>query len=355
MEIGSEFCLEPTPNSAGHALPKWLSKFGNVALTSSGRGAIAMLLTQVQPKTNTVLLPAYICDSVLAPFMEQGYRCYFYDLGEGLSPDVEDINRHKDIGIFFHMGYYGFASNSNLSDVIDNLAAESTIIVEDVTHTLFSSYPRFEKNDYYIASVRKWFGVPCGGMLAAPNRTIDSSSLMNESTFPAIRLKALWLKSQYLKGGEQDLKSSYLSLFEQAERMLESDMGSYKIDILSENILKTVDHDLIVNKRKSNFMLLADGLASMSGARGVFSDVPADVCPMFFPILIDRNRNQIRQKLSQEKIYCPIHWPGPKHSLNHFEKASEIYNTILSIPCDQRYGPQEMEYVVSVLRQLISM
>jgi hypothetical protein len=78
MEIGSEFWLEdPWVNDdlasqigqTGEI--KWLNKFGNIVLTLSGRDAISLLLQEIKPRVKTVLLPAYICDSVIMPFIEE--------------------------------------------------------------------------------------------------------------------------------------------------------------------------------------------------------------------------------------------------------------------------------------------
>ena len=82
MEIGSEFWLNSLPNVSRNKVPKWLNKLGNSILTSSGRGAINLLLQQVNPQYKSVLMPAYICESVILPFVENGYTCYFYKIDE---------------------------------------------------------------------------------------------------------------------------------------------------------------------------------------------------------------------------------------------------------------------------------
>lgn len=59
----------------------------------------------------------------------------------------------KNLGLFLHMEYFGFDTNSNLTSVLQELKKQSTIIVEDVTHTLFSNINRFTENDYYVGSI----------------------------------------------------------------------------------------------------------------------------------------------------------------------------------------------------------
>ena len=67
----------------------------------------------------------------------------------------------------FTYGIFWFSTNDNLYTIISDLKSSGTIIVEDVTHTLFSKFERYPENDYYVASLRKWAGLPSGGFLAS--------------------------------------------------------------------------------------------------------------------------------------------------------------------------------------------
>ena len=85
-EIGSEFWIDQVPTEYKSGLPQWVGKFGNIVLTSSGRGAISLMLEKTRKKT--ALLPAYTCDSMILPFIAQGYDCRFYDVNRDLTPDL---------------------------------------------------------------------------------------------------------------------------------------------------------------------------------------------------------------------------------------------------------------------------
>lgn len=354
MEIGSEFWLDSIPSESKDELPKWLSKFGDVVLTSSGRGAITLLLHHLKPKFKTVLMPAYICDSVILPFIEHGYSCCFYEVNEDLSPNIESVSTYKQIGIFFHMGYYGFPTNFNLIEIITRLKSQSTVIVEDITHTLFSDYKRFEGNDYYIASIRKWFGVPSGGLLASiDNSKIIKNNLSYNKNFSSLRRQALLLKSKYFKDGDEILKTLYLDLFTKAENLLDEDVLPYSIDYLSKDLIAALDINGLIETRRLNYNILNNSLKDVNWIESVFTDISEEVCPMFYPVFIKNCRNEIRKKLIEEKIYCPIHWPIPDRiEFNKFKRSLEVYNMILSIPCDQRYMRCDMERVVSMIKGL---
>lgn len=351
-EIGSEFWVDGVPLKSKFKIPKWLEKFGNIVLTSSGRGALSLLLQQIKPDIKTVLLPAYICDSVITPFMEMGYECFFYDIDKGLKLDIESLLKYENIGIFVHMGYFGFQTNSNLEFVIKHFKKKSTIIVEDVTHTLFSNYQRYEENDFYLGSIRKWFGLPSGGFLASNQIELDEVHYENKH-FVQIRKVALLLKEKYIETDEQGFKERFLSQFEIAEEILDNDVNPYRIDELSLNIINVLEDEVLVGKRRENYNFLLENLNKVDFLQILLPALDNDTCPLFFPILIKSERNQVRRKLIEEKIYCPVHWPIPLQiNTSKYKKSKELYNSELSIPCDQRYDIEDMERIVSVIKSI---
>ena len=80
----------------------------------------------------------------------------------------------------------------------------------------------------------------------------------------------------------------------------------------------------------------------------IFNDVENDVTPMFFPIYVKNNRDELRRKLIENEIYCPVHWPIPKQVNGHLNITTKnIYDSILSIPCDQRYQIEDMRRIIN--------
>lgn len=68
-----------------------------------------------------------------------------------------------------------------------------------------------------------------------------------------------------------------------------------------------------------------------------------------YPLLI-HNGFRVRKKLQKEKVYIPTLWPNvleecPENSLEYHYAAD-----ILPIPVDQRYGIEDMKYLVEVIR-----
>ena len=71
-----------------------------------------------------------------------------------------------------------------------------------------------------------------------------------------------------------------------------------------------------------------------------------------YPFMIP-NATEVRDKLQKLKIYIPILWP------NVFKEVPENWiewryaKNILPLPCDQRYGIEEMRYMCEVILKCI--
>lgn len=354
MEIGSEFWVDRNKISEeDYEIPSWLTKFGHIALTSSGRGALSLLLDQINPSVKRALLPSYICDSVIMPFEKAGYELIYYDVDKNFKPIDIDSIENSGIGIFLHMGYFGFLTNEVLVDTFINLKSKSVIVIEDVTHTLFSSHHKPIDNDFIIGSIRKWFGIPSGGFLAS-NKSINSHLLDITNEFINIRVTSLQQKFDYMKTSDKSLKDTYLSGFRRAEQILDEDVKPYRIDKTSEMIIKNIEIEELENSRKTNFEFLLKYLDEVKGIEVIFNNVENNVTPMFFPVYVCGNRDKLRSDLIDKGIYCPIHWPIPDQLDDHLNSTTkDIYDSILSIPCDQRYCIDDMRRIINAIKELI--
>ncbi|MDD4096327.1 MAG: hypothetical protein PHP22_08830 [Oscillospiraceae bacterium] len=354
MEIGSEFWIEKELNETSNAsIPDWLNGFGDVVLTSSGRGAISLILSQISPRVKRALVPSYVCESVILPFERAGYELVYYEVDEFFVPkDISTLN--TEIGVFLHMGYFGFSTNEILVGEIEKLRARSVIIIEDVTHTLFSKYNPSPENDYVVGSLRKWLGVPCGGFAAAVRQKMDCAELPPPpQELIELRTNSLRQKRLYMQTIDESLKKDFLNGFSEAEKIFDDDVGAYQMDRLSVQIILEVDIERIVHKRRENYRFLLEQLSEKVEIRAIFNTLPESVCPFIFPVIVAADRDQMRRKLIEEKIYCPIHWPIPKqvdHLISSGTRAT--YDSILSIPCDQRYNLTDMNRIVCALKYI---
>ena len=351
MEIGSEFWWSGEKEQSFNVRRKDLRYIfprgmKNMKLTSSGRGAISYILKNNEFKSKRALLPVYICESVILPFEENNFEIIFYQVNKDLSPNLENIT--LDFDIFFHLGYYGFKTNM-IENLPINISEKN--VIEDITHSMFSKNDFEDINDFQIGSIRKWFGIPSGGIVMGtklPDMNLSESS----NNFIPIRKKGLVEKDKYINQVVEN--KDYLDILNEAEKNLDNDVDAYKIDQESMDIIKYFNYDQMIRKRRENYQVLLNGISQTNRVKFIFEKLPDTVCPMFFPVYVDE-RDSLRRFLIKNKIYCPVHWPIPpqvKESLD--DTTTYIYNHILSIPCDQRYGQSEMERIVKVVNEWLS-
>lgn len=353
MEIGSEFWLDKNGlHAPANHLPDWLGKYGDVRLTSSGSGAIRLALNQINPKVKKALLPSYLCESMIWPFEEAGYEIFYYDLDEYFQPQDRQIEQ-TDIGVFLHMGYFGFPTNKKLMHTISVLKSKSVIVIEDVTHTLFYDFPNRLRSDYLIGSLRKWMGIPSGGFLAA-DKLGENDLSEPPKDFIDLRTTSLSQKYDYMQTKKQALKTNFLEGFQKAEKTLDEDRQIYRIDELSKSILQQTDSKRIKQLRQSNYTFLATHLKSIKEIDVIFEELDDAVCPIFLPIYVKNGRDELRAALIKKEIYCAVHWPVPQQLKDRLNsKIEHMYDSILSIPCDQRYNQENMNKIVNSIKEIM--
>src|SRR5699024_5183070 len=89
------------------------------AFTSTGRSAISLALNNLDiGKDKIALLPSYLCESMLEPFLMAEYSVYFYSINEDLTVNEEEIitlaKKYKP-SILLALNYFGF-NTLNISD-----------------------------------------------------------------------------------------------------------------------------------------------------------------------------------------------------------------------------------------------
>ena len=70
--------------------------------------------------------------------------------------------------------------------------------------------------------------------------------------------------------------------------------------------------------------------------------------PLACPIYLD-DRDKFRQYLAKHQVYCAVHWPLEGTGLENDENAKEMSEQILSLPIDQRYGQEHIQYLASLI------
>lgn len=330
-EIGSEFWIEQEPERL------LAERDGIYAL--SGRTAIDLILQDILAKrpVGSVYMPAWCCDSMLAPFQSRGVEVMLYDIRlDGSLQYLIDENRTPDI--FYVNNYFGY-ENTVSKEIIAHFREEGSIILYDRTHSMLTDGDDVQA-DYSFASIRKWMGVTTGAVVNG----IEFRTL-KDYPHTAVKEVAMKEKFRYLMGDKNVVKQNFLNAFGEFGHRLTEDYRNYEMDALSYTLYKKADLVQMKSQRRANARYLHANLDMH-----FLGELSANATPLFVPVFFDskEERDSIRKKLIDNNIYCPIHWP--KNNLVTPEmEVNRIFDTELSLICDQRYGLEEMNKIVNTI------
>lgn len=331
-EIGSEFWIEQ--------MPETLIEERDGVYAISGRTAIDLILQDILRKSpvKSVAMPAWCCDSMVAPFVAHGIDTRFYDYGH------TDITDYTDI--LYVTNYFGYENTLPLERV-RQFKEGGSIIIYDRTHSFLMDDETYsEVADYDFTSIRKWMGVVGGAVISG----LSQKPKLNECPYVSIKEKAMRDKYSYLMGKSGVKKEEFLAAFGEFGHQLAFDYCNYEMDNLSYTLYKQTDLQAIKQQRKENAAYLHENLKDVQ----LMYCLKEKAVPLFVPVLFEtkEQRDYVRKKLIEQQIYCPVHWPQPKQIPASF-KVNDIVNRELSLICDQRYGIEEMKRIVSQIKQIM--
>lgn len=360
LEIGSFFSMpdfdcRDEKKSALHYLS---STSNSHSFFGDGRQAIkaALLKNFKKIKNKDCYLPAYLCPSILQPFKELKLRINFYKHSPFLRPLITDDLKNS---LIFIVDYFGteLVSKEKLSDFLK----KGNIVILDVTHSVLDKkrLNLKRKNLYLIASLRKIFPIPDGGILyySFPQFKIKKLPAQDHETI----LKAMRLKNFYLKEGPKiglnkvkNVKDSFLKIYRKYEKNKDDNLIKLKeIPAISLDILKNLDILNIIKKRKENLGFLSKNL---SEKKYFLFDKKQIKSPFFFPLVFkdEKQREAVKKNLIKNNIYPPVHWQLPELLQQNYLFEKNLSKRILSLPIDQRYDEENLSKTADIINDVIN-
>ena len=357
-EIGSDFHLSLAElrgrGQSGGWLP--LEDPGSVFL-SSGRDALCWIIQGLGLLPGSeVLLPAYLCSEVLAPFQAQSLKIKLYGITRELEVDVDDLlgklGPQTRLVLFIH--YFGFPQQ--LPQHLLEAMSPGTVLVEDATHALLSNLDGLPiRGHIRFASYRKLLPVLDGAVVSknhAKVQDLDAPRLrrtIGRGVSVWARCAGGLLKSLWLAGPPLFPKLTFRKLFAWSEALLETSPKPAPMSTVSKYLLRSLDLEQVIAARRRNFQYLLGRFDYTDSLRPLYPSLPYGVCPLGFPILAD-DRDGLRGYLIEHRVYPPIHWELPESVDGHeFTEARIVSDHILTIPLDQRYNEEDMARIVGLI------
>lgn len=346
FELGSDFYLDLDRMTKKEKNVLKTLEREDMIWTDSGRSAIKIIQKTLNCKK--VLLPEYICESVIKCFDMSLIE--FYHIDDKFQIDLDDLEAKmvESVDLVYICHYYGYLQDKKtLSKIKENAKKFDIIILEDITQSLFSIQE--EIGDYLIASVRKWVPIANGGVLYTnenPKFSVEINSCLSTSS-DNDRVNGMILKKLYLDN-RYDTNYMYRKIFQESEERIDHSQEIKVISDFSKFVLKCTDIDEIISRRKRNAEHLKKGLDEIGLVS--FRNFNSEECPFAMPIRV-KNRDDFRKYLISKRIYCAVHWPFFDIKKEQRRQAKDNAKELLSLPIDQRYTEEDMDYLLSVIKE----
>lgn len=344
IEYGSEFPLEmrrgaPVVDGDGFVY------------TRSGRDALRLAASTLKEEgCEIALLPCYCCGSMATPFTDAGLEIRYYGVDEKLHLDLDSIAKVATPGIreaFLYMNYYGVHSvtKRELRLIKEEL---DLAVIKDATHDWLDYGIDSESNldDFTVVSLRKWAGLPDGGLVYAGDRRL-ASPVANDGAYAEARKDAMGQKGAYLESGEKHLKGQYLKKLRDCGELLESFHEASSMSAGSRSIAGGVDWKNMAAVRRRNAAVLHCGLEEL-GVRHFYSE---ETTPLWIPFVPECDRDRLQATLAKQDLYCPYLWPLPKGAYGCSDAIDRFVDSMLCLPCDQRYDEDDMGSILGILER----
>jgi CelD/BcsL family acetyltransferase involved in cellulose biosynthesis/dTDP-4-amino-4,6-dideoxygalactose transaminase len=304
---------------------------------------------------STLLIPAYICDSVISAVRSAGLRYRFYRILSNLEPDFKDLElKSEGAEALLIIHYFGFPQP--LERIMGFCQSKGVLLIEDCAHALYSKLedkPLGSFGLFGVFSLKKTLPLPDGGMLLLNHgRTAEAKEI--KGGYPVLSTLSQLEKWTEFKTGISP-RCYLLQIDSLRNGFIKRDNGrkivpGKGISTTSLRLFHEVNADEIIDKRRNNYQYYLKRLVNRKGLQILYPELSDGVCPIGFPILIE-NRDGIRKRLLKKGVNLRTFWDIMPAEIPHSEHpiAYEISKKILILPVHQSVEKKYLDYVVKQL------
>lgn len=287
---------------------------------NSGRNALEYILLTLSPKK--VYIPYFTCDVVLEPFNKHNIPYEFYHINQSLEL-VEEIELKEGEYLLVN-NYYG------VKDLYIQQLAEKyqDRLIVDNAQAFYAS-----ETTHCFYSPRKYVGIPDSGIVVTDKRL--DGELDTDCSYDRC--------SHHLKRYDLGSSAGYADFRDNSHKLVMQPI--LKTSALTMRLLESIDFEDVRAKRLKNFNILHNAL-------GASNELPISLAPdsvsMVYPHLCkDEN---LRAKLISEQVFVATYWPNVFDWCKESDIEYKLAKYILPLPCDQRYGEEDMERIINLIK-----
>jgi dTDP-4-amino-4,6-dideoxygalactose transaminase len=365
----------------GHASSCYESPFlaSGVTFLVSGTAALANAMQDIGVGGgDRVLVPAYHCRAAMVePIRRAGAEPVLYRTLPDLRPDPDDVRRklQRPAKALIVAHYFGFLQE--IATLGEMCAGAGARLIEDCAHAFFGrvgSQMPGQYADYAIASSRKFFPGSDGGMLLRRPGQPSRAHLQRPGWLAEAKglASAVQFAARYGKLGPASAPLGLLCRFLDTLVRSGSDLvpedgsraagcttgvttgsgGQYQLAgrHVSRLLIRISNKARIAELRRRNYSRLLECAVGLRAAQPLYANLPENVVPYMFPLLLDKPDAQFRELRGRGvPMYrwedlapgsCPI--------------SQSYRHRLVQLPCHQDLSPQDMDWLTLQLGEVLS-
>ncbi len=266
-------------------------------------------------KHESVLLPSYLCPSMILPFKQAGIKYDFYKMKEGLVPDLDDINKKlsKSTKTVLFIDYFGVPQKNVIAPILDELKARKISTIQDTVQSWLDNESDLYA-DYCVNSVRKCSPFEASVLLSKEALSIKGSyRIMNK--FLSHKRWGQVLRYFHVNNG---LFSPHTFLIHiEISNSEYHQPGIAMMPEFNRWFLDRIDFKAIGEQRKAVYH---DLLTKLSPQTIIKHDI-GNAVPLGMALYVT-DRDTKKRELHFRDIHCPIHW----HLSDEIDRTEHDYS-----------------------------
>lgn len=298
-------------------------------LLNTGRNALEYILRSIG-KVKHIYLPYYTCEVVLEPLKKLNIPYTYYHINTSF--EIANELKPNEGEYLIANNYYGIKDA-----YIEQLAAQyGDQLIVDCAQAFFAK-PLPGIKAFY--SMRKYVGVADGGVAYLGNLPDDLVEV-GEMEKTDDHDSHLFKRKQFgAEAGFADYQSNEKKLDNQPVRLM-----SFQTKWLLEHI----EYDNVIARRRENYQYLHEAIGGINAIN--LPEMYTFACPMVYPFMMRTNSN-LRKEMIDNRVFVARYWPNIEKQ-DGFETEYNMATNIIPIPCDQRYGRDEMNRIINIIQTI---
>lgn len=336
---------------------------------STGRSALFHLIQRLpHPHAATVLLPAYVAEGVIQPFLKAGFTVLFYRLQPNLSPVIEDLNallgQVQGTAVVVLVHYFGFSAHS--PELTSCLRRHNPVVVDDYAHAPFTTTPTGEPLARYaeiaLYSLNKFIPVVDGAILLSSRPDIDLT--LDESKLDELSDDVQQAYQNHLQAGRDLFECNEPSqarrclerlggYYEQYYAVINSDLRAFRQSARSRRMEDKYPYGWLIKQRLNNSRIVYEGVKSPAFSL-VHPALSQGAVPWCIPVRVPAGRREeILGRLFEQGVLLSTlqdKWDFvPAARKGHFAVESAFLDEHVLIPVSEFISSDAM---VEMVRRL---